>query len=237
MLVRDKKHFTLGIAMAVSFFVLLFVILAPIFGDGRNGLEFSDDIFNKLSKGSAYFIPKIAKNNERLLGKQFSATIKIDKPEDAQRVAGLLSSAGAKVEQKEGTLKIEGDLGAMLAAAARDADFMYKNNGEKVKSAYGYDEKKVMKDWWTALSKMDKAFQSTKDFENSRVVAELNKKVVEPSYNYYGIQAQKVTERAGTMIGLLSFYVIYTMWWGYALYNLFEGIGLTTKKVTVKKEL
>jgi len=42
----------------VTFAGVLALIFSPIFGDGRNGLVYADDMFNKLSKGSSYFIPR-----------------------------------------------------------------------------------------------------------------------------------------------------------------------------------
>lgn len=236
MLIRDKKHFATGFVMAVGFFVLFFVIMSPFF-DGKNGLEYADDIFNKLSKGSAYFVPSVMKNIDKVAGKQFSVSIKIDKPEDAQRIAGLITAAGTKAEVAEGGLKVEGDLGKFLTAAAKDADLMYKNEGEKVKTTYGYDEKKVLKDWGSSLNKIDKSLQEKKEFDQAKVVSEVNRRLIETSYNYYKVEAQKVTERVGTMAFLLIFYVVYTMWWGFALYHLFEGLGLTAKKAKVKKEV
>ncbi len=236
MLIKNKKYFSIGVLLALGFFGLFLLIISPVFKD-KNGLEYADDIFNKLAKGSSYFVPKVAKNNEKLMGKQFSVTITYDKAEDAQRTAKLFMASGAKVEQKEGSLKIEGDLGKVLAAVTKDSDFMYKNDGESVKNAYGYDEKKVMKDWWQALNKIDKAFQASKLFDDAKTVSDVNKKVVEAGYNFYKIEAVQVSERAGVMTGLLLFYVLYTLWWGFAIFYLFEGIGLTAKKAKVKKEV
>lgn len=238
MLVRDKKHFTTGVMMALSFFGLFGLIMSPIFGNGMNGLEFSDDMFNKLSKGSAYFIPKIAKQNEPFVGKQIEAKVKYDKPEDAKKAADLIAVAGATSELSGGELKVSGDVGKVLEVVIRDGDLMYKNDGAKLKETYGYDERQAMKNWWTLLSKIDKALQLSKDFENAKMISEVNKKVVEPAYNFYGIQSQKVTDRFGMMTALLAFYVFYTMWWGYALFHLFEGLGLTVhKKIKVRKEI
>lgn len=31
------------------------------------------------------------------------------------------------------------------------------------------------------------------------------------------------------MLGLLVFYVIYTVWWGYAILKLLEGLGLVLR--------
>jgi capsid portal protein len=62
------------------------------------------------------------------------------------------------------------------------------------------------------------------------------KKAIEPAYNFYKIDGQKVVDHAGMLSGLLVFYVAYTMWWGYAIFYLFDGFGLTMKKAKVKKE-
>jgi hypothetical protein len=235
MLIRDKKRFSLGVILAFSFLLLLLVIISPVFG-GRNGLRYADDIFNKLSKGSSYFIPEATKSIEKFMDKQISVTIKYEKPEDAQRTAQLLTLSGASAAQQEGVLKIEGSIGKIAAAAIRDSNFMYYNDGEKLKSAYGYDEKQVMKDWWQAFDKMGKEFKKTKMFDKEKILSDVNKKVVEAAYNFYQIEPVKVSERAGTMTVLLVFYVLYTLWWGFALMFLVEGMGLTMTKKRVKKE-
>ena len=79
--------------------------------------------------------------------------------------------------------------------------------------------------------------QKQKKMDEANVINETLKKAVEPAFNFYQIEAQSVVDKAFTMIFLLSFYVAYTMWWGYAIYYLFEGIGLSMKKAKVKKEV
>ncbi len=80
MLVRNKKTFGVGIVLAISFLSVLFLIFTPVF-DGKNGLVFSDDAFNKLAKGSSYFIPKVSKSVEKYNGKPLSASIKVESAE------------------------------------------------------------------------------------------------------------------------------------------------------------
>lgn len=60
-------------------------------------------------------------------------------------------------------------------------------------------------------------------------------KGVEPSYNFFGITPMRVVDNIPLVAGFLIFYVIYTMWYGFAIFELFEGIGLTMKK-SAKKE-
>jgi hypothetical protein len=235
MIVKNKKPFSIGIVFAVSFFAVLMTIFSPVFG-GKNGLQFADNSFNRLSKGSSYFIPKVSKNVEKYAGKPFSASIQLEMAEDVEPTAKLLSTAGVKVAVKEKELILEGDLGGMLRSAVQDSDSMFKNDGKTVSQRYGYDEKKVMKNWWTVLSMIDKKLKKEKKIEEAKVVAEVTKKAVEPGYNFYKIEGEKVVDHAGMMSGLLVFYVAYTMWWGYAIFYLFEGVGLTMKKAKVKKE-
>jgi len=245
MIVRHKKPFSVGVVLAISFFAVLLLIFSPLFG-GKNGLDFADESFNKLAKGSSYFIPKVAKNNEKFMGKMFSVSINMDKegdkPGDAQKRAELASklytTAGAATEINGAALKVEGDLGKVLEAALQDSDAMFKNEGEKIKAKYGVDdEKKMFRQWHNTLTKIDKAFKKDKKFEEASIVSAVAKKAVEPAYNFYQVDANKVADHAGMMSGLLIFYVAYTMWWGFAIFYMFDGIGLSMKKAKVKKEV
>ena len=247
----SKKSLGVGIALAISFLIVLFLIFSPIFGDGKNGLVFADDLFNKLSKGSSYFIPKVAKDNEKFMGKMFTVSFKVSKPEDkpgdaekrAERAAKLFAvNPGAKVEVKGSELKIEGDLGLVLKAALEDSDVMFKNEGDKIKAKYEAamatnDVKQMFRQWNNILPKINKELAKEKKIEEANMVSAVTKKAVETAYNYYGVEAQKVSEKAMLMTGLLVFYVIYTMWWGFAIFYIFDGIGLTMSKSKVKKEV
>ncbi len=61
--------------------------------------------------------------------------------------------------------------------------------------------------WWSILSKMNKEFQKDKKIDESDMVMKVMQKAVEPAYNYYGIEAEKVSGKAFTLTGLLLFYV------------------------------
>jgi len=245
-----------GIAMALSFWVVLFLIFSPIFpktaeGQAQNGLQWADEMFNQLAKGSSYFIPKVAKSNEKFMGKMFSATIKVSKPEDkpgeaekrAERASKLFTiNPGAKVEVKGSELKIEGDLGLVLKAALEDADAMFKNEGDKIKAKYteamGTDDvKQMFRQWNNVLPKIDKVFKKEMMIEEATIVSQVTKKAIEASYNFYGVEAKKVKDEAFLMTFLLVFYVFYTLWWGFAIFFIFEGIGLSMSKAKVKKEV
>lgn len=236
MLIKNTKLFVRGIVLSISFFAVLILIFSPFWG-GKNGLEFADDMFNKLSKGSSYFIPKISKSVVDFKGKEFKGTIKLDKPEDVEKTAMLFKSAGAMVDVKGNELNIKGDMGQVLQVVLKDSEEMFHNNGEAVSERYGYDEKKVLKNWWTALGKIEKEMKKEKMLAESKVLSDVMKKAIEPAYNFYLIDAERVADRAGIMSGLLVFYVLYTMWWGFSIFYFFEGVGLNMKKPKVKEEV
>ena len=86
------------------------------------------------------------------------------------------------------------------------------------------------------LTAMVKELQKQKKVEEAETVNLVNTKAIEPAYNFFGIKGEKVSERVPVVAGLLIFYVIYTMWYGYAIFDIFNGIGLSMSKSKAKKE-
>jgi len=124
----------------------------------------------------------------------------------------------------------------VLAAALRDSDEMYRNDGKVVAERYGVKEKDALRAWWTSLTAVDKFLKKNGKIEEAKMVSDVYKKAIETAYNYYGIPAEKVADKAVLMTALLVFYVAYTLWWGFAIFYIFDGIGLTMTKAKVKKE-
>nr|HID60121.1 hypothetical protein [Desulfobacterales bacterium] len=73
--------------------------------------------------------------------------------------------------------------------------------------------------------------------EEAHLVSDVITKAIEPAYNFYGIDSQKVKEKAGALLGLLVFYVVYTMCYGFAIFYIFEGLGFSMKRPKVKREV
>ncbi|MEM5788579.1 MAG: hypothetical protein AAGU11_14805 [Syntrophobacteraceae bacterium] len=238
MLIRHKKTFGTGMFFSATFLVILLLIFSPIFGEGKNGLVFADDLFNKLSKGSSYFIPDVQKSITGAEGQNFASSVKTANPDLAIK---MVMAAGAQVGREGDSLKITGDLGKFLSVVLRDSDSMYHNRGAEVAGRYGIggedEAKKALRTWWEILNTMVKDLQFQKKVAQAKLVDQVMKKGVEPAYNFYGIAAESVASKALLMISLLVFYVVYTMWWGYGIFYLFDGIGLSMKKAKVKKEV
>ncbi|MBW1739671.1 MAG: hypothetical protein JRJ42_00905 [Deltaproteobacteria bacterium] len=224
-MIANKKEFYGGVVMMLVFIVILIIIFMPIFG-GQNGLNYLDSLYNSISKGSAYYIPKVKKETDKFIGKSVSVTLAMADQKQAEQTALLFMNGGALVNISGAELKVSGDLGRILENCLADADDMYHNNGKKVSGKYGYDERRVLFNWWKACKAMDKDLKKQKKFKEAKVVTLVKKKTVESSYNYYKIDPQKISDRIGVVIFSLIFYVVYTLWYGFAIMFMFEGWGM-----------
>ena len=59
-MIANKKEFYAGFGLIVIFTIVLIILFMPVFG-GKNALENLDMLYNSISKGSAYYIPKAKK--------------------------------------------------------------------------------------------------------------------------------------------------------------------------------
>jgi hypothetical protein len=224
-MIADKKEFYGGLGLLIGFAVVLIVIFSPVF-KGQNGLKYLDELYNSISKGSAYYIPKVKKDIDKLAGTSFNATISMANDGQARQTTTLLMKGDALVNVSGTRLKIEGDLAKILSSCLADTDSMYKNDGQTVAAKYGYNERQALYNWWQALRELNKDLTKQKQFKAANVVDMVLTKAVETSYNYYRIEPQKISDRAFIVFFSLIFYVIYTLWYGFAIMFMFEGWGL-----------
>lgn len=228
--VRNKKTFSIGFILLLSFALCYVGMMSPNFGNGRNGLEYADDMFNSLSKGSAYFIGDAQKVADGQMGKNINITIKAPSPEDAVKWAKLYTTADAAVNVKESSLTIDGDYGKILGAVVADSDSMYHNDSKSLESKYGYDGREATYNWNSSLKKIDAALKTNAQFQEEFDLVKVQQKALEPAYNYYGVEIKKVSENKFSLAFLLCFYLVYTVWYGFGLYYLFDGLGIVVAK-------
>jgi len=224
-MIANKKEFFGGSLMLLAFIAVLIIIFSPVF-KGQNGLEYLDALYNSISKGSAYYIPKVKEEAGKFVGRSIEVTLSMADEKQAKQTALLFEKGGALITVAGASLRITGDLGKILENSLADADKMYVNEGKEVSEKYGYNERQVLFNWWKAFKAMDKDLKKQKKFKEAKVVALVIKKAIEPSYNYYKIVPQKISDRFGIVIFSLVFYVVYTLWYGFAILFMFEGWGL-----------
>jgi len=224
-MIAHKKKFSLGLVMLITFFAVLALFFTPIFG-GLNGLDYLDGLYNSISKGSAYYIPKLKDEAKTFNANRVELSLAMANPAQAQHTSQLLMKAGATVNVTDAKLKASGDLGKILEGVLADADAMYQNNGKAVADKYGFGERQALYTWWQAFKAIEKDLNNQKKFKEAKTVANIGKKGIEASYNFYRVEPQSIMDRLGVVVFSLVFYVIYTLWYGFAIMFIFEGWGM-----------
>jgi len=211
--------------MLAGFAVVFVIIFMPIFNQ-KNGLDYMDSLYNSISKASADYIPGLQEDNRNYSNNTIAATLSLNDELQAREMATLFTKAGAGAEPSGSQLTVTGNLGAILANCLEDAAHLFENNGTRLEEKYGYPGRQVLYNWWTTLKVMEKELNKQKKFAEAKFVATVKKKGVECAYNYYGIEPQKITEKLGIVIFSLLFYVVYTIWYGFGILYLFQGVGM-----------
>jgi hypothetical protein len=222
---KSNKELMLGIVLGVSFLVVLGLMFSPLFS-GENALEAADRLFNSIAKGSTYYIPDVMKRMEAFKETKFEAMINLPDADFAVKARKLLTDAGAECTGEGMELKVSGSLGVLIQAALKDSDAMFQNRGDEISRKYGFPEKEVLYVWWRTFGLLEKDFKRQGRFKEAAAVSEVMKKGVEVGYNFYKIVPEKASSRWAILTFSLVFYVVYTLWWGMAIYFLFEGVGL-----------
>jgi predicted metalloprotease with PDZ domain len=223
---------TIGIILLAVFAVILLLIFMPIFGGGQNGLSYSDNFFNSLAKGSSNYFANMRKLAQTVAGTQFDAEIKMTDPAQAKETAALYSQAGAQAEVAGPNIKISGDLGKVLLQSVEDADLLFNEQGGKLEAQYHYDPKKVVKNWWSSFNKLAAAMTKQKKFDLAKAITQVQARALEPGYNFSGIVPYRVSDKAVLLGAMLVFYIFYTLFYGFGIYELFAGLGLQMEKST-----
>lgn len=242
MLVHAKAPFIRGCLLLISFLILFVIMLMPLMkdelGNHMTGLQYADNVFNELSKGSSYFIPGVRNSVKTVDGKSVQLSVKLKKADLAVLAGQVLEKSGATdVRVDDGKVSFSGNLGLILTSATDDADNLYNNNADAVSQKYdGEPALKVAAAWWYLLSPCIKELQKQYKIEEAQVVDNVLRRAIEPGNNFFSVPPAKVSEHLILMSAMLIFYVLYTLWYGFAIFELFEGMGLAMTKSKVKQE-
>jgi hypothetical protein len=218
------KELGIGLFLMVTFIAVMVVIFMPIL-DGDNVLDYLDNLYNSISKGSAYYIPKVEHMVEEHGASVVTFNIKMPNPDLAAAAESLFAAAGATTAVEDTNLMVNGDLEVIFLACLEDAEAAYHNRGGDLVARYGRDARPTLHSWWLALGAMEKDLNRQKLFASAQLTHTVQAKAVECAYNYYGIDAQAIKDRWGTVLFSLVFYVTYTIWYGYGIMFIFEGLG------------
>ncbi len=225
-MIHDRRQFTIGVVLMAGFLGGLVLVFRPMLANGQNTLDYLDGVFNSTSKASAYYIPAARAKASALGGTAIALKIRAKGAEQARNVETLLRAAGATVAREGATLSITGDLGRILEAALADAAAMFGNDGAQVSARYGIEERRVLHAWHVGLGEAAKELDRQGLFREASTVRDAMTKGLEPAYNYYGVTAVAMRDMIWIALAALVGYVIYTVWYGFAILFLFEGWGV-----------
>ena len=219
-----KKELAIGLFLMVTFIAVLVAIFMPITKDG-NALDYLDNLYNSISKGSAYYIPKVEHEVEEHGSEVVTLNLKMEDAHSAQRAEPLFARAGMTTAVEDNNLMVNGDLEKIFSTCLEDAESAYHNREEDLVARYDLGTRPALHSWWQALKAMEKDLNRQRLFPAAQLTHTVQAKTVECAYNYYGIEAQEIKNRWGTVLFSLVFYVLYPIWYGYGIMYVFEGLG------------
>ncbi len=225
-MIHHRREFGIGLFLLAIFLGGLALVFSPLLENGKNALDYLDGVFNSISKASAYFIPASIEKARKVEGVAVSVRVEAANADQAAQMGTLLRSGGASVRIEGTGVAASGDLGRILAAALADADAMFANDGASVSRRHGFEERRVLHVWHAALTGAMKDLNRQQRFKEAATVRDTVTRSLEPAYNYYGVTAVSMRHMIGIAFVALVGYVVYTVWYGYAILFLFEGWGL-----------
>jgi hypothetical protein len=234
--VMDRKKFAVGLVGLITFFAGLAFWLSPMI-DHKTGLEWADELFNQLAKNSIYFMPAATKMAAKFEGVVVDIGVSSRWPGADARVAQMVRANGMSARViGDGRVRIMGDLGLLGQAAAADADLLFRGEEQRLREKYGISGKEVLYYWWTAFDGLIRRYIQENRPSEADFAKYMTTRVLEPSYNFAKIKPKNISENAGVVVSLLGFYIFYTLWLGFSIMFLFEGLGIKATKPAEKKE-
>jgi hypothetical protein len=230
MVIVNKKAFFKGFVMTILFGVVLAAMFFPVFGDD-NAFEASDKLFNSISKGSTDFSEELAELAKPHAKEELDMTLEVAEHADPAEVVALLEKVGTEASLDGEKVVLVGTLGQLFDAALKDSNDMFNNKGEEVDKRYGLGDKKLLNLWWVTFEEIARVLTREERFAPAKFISEkLLEKGIAVGYNYYGIQPESIKSKWLIILGALVFYVFYTLWWGFAIFFMADGIGLQLTK-------
>ncbi|MCL5289560.1 MAG: hypothetical protein M1489_00745, partial [Firmicutes bacterium] len=180
---------------------------------------------------------KLLKSTDKYIGTPFEATMTVSSKDDVAKITKVFGTADVKVEPIDDTkVKISGDLGKMAKVALTDADSLFSNEDSKIAGKYGIKGQDAVNYWWTGFNTLEGKYKKEAEADLMNFVKSVNTKGLEVAYNFKGIEAENVADKAGVTAFMLVFYVFYTVFYGFAIMYLMEGLGIVASAHGEKAE-
>jgi hypothetical protein len=235
-IIQNKNKFWVGVSGLILFSLILGFWLSP-WGGHRSGLERVDQLFNQMAKNSTYFIPDAVKLAQKFEGTTVDFGIHSRWPGDDTRMGQIIqTNLFSAVLLGDGRVRIKGELGRLGRAALVDAELLFKGKNPDLLAKYGISGKEVVYYWWVAFDGLTRRFIQENRSSEADFTRFMTTRVLEPAYNFAGIEPRSIGENIWTVIFFLGSYLVYTLLYGFSILFLFEGLGIQATKSKAKKE-
>ncbi len=215
-----------GIVMLSLFFLVLGILFCPVFPGKVNGLDYIDNLFNMISKGSSDFIVERREEGKNFAASTLSLRFTVQNETMAVQFAHQLEKSGVSAAAEGRDIKVNGSMTALINSLLDDCRSMFDNDGSTLQQRYGFDGRTALYNWWSGCKAIISVLNQEKRFKEAKFFGTLCKKAIEPAYNYYGIEPREWKANIVMIVLSLAFYVCYTLWYGFGILYLFEGWGL-----------
>jgi hypothetical protein len=101
----------------------------------------------------------------------------------------------------------------------------FANDDQKLTDKYKIKPEEVTYCWWIIFDGLTRRYVQENSVDTANFMKTMSTKVFEPAYNFRGIQAQNFNDIFVIALILLIFYVLYTLWYGFSIMYIFEGLG------------
>ncbi|MGQ9455106.1 MAG: sulfite exporter TauE/SafE family protein [Armatimonadota bacterium] len=234
--IADPKKLGFGIAGLAMSAVFLITCILP-WSNGVSALTKADNFFNQLSKSSANFLGDAENEARHYEGKLICVRIQPGNPSVTDNLIRILHVNGLEYELlTNGWLEIRGDMGRMACAAIADARLAFRNDRQSLECRYSLSDYKPILCWWDIFSAIESELSRHGPAEQARFARLIVTKVLEPAYNFRGIEACSISQKALPAVLLLVTYILFTLLYGFSIFLVFEGLGITTSGARVSAD-
>jgi hypothetical protein len=127
-------------------------------------------------------------------------------------------------------------MGQLCNTALADAELAFRNEDGSFLCDHGLHSHEVAYCWWVVFDGLSNRYVKENRGEEAEVTRFIAAKVMEPVYNFRGIEARNIRDNYMPLAGLLGFYILYTLWYGFAILLVMEGFGIRMTVVEGREE-